>query len=122
MERVPIPKNPELFDRVISDIQKGLADNLPWLDHSFGRAERLVKSINGKKYYTPDVYAGGNDYILIAPDDKVLGNFSFFVIDDGRMWIGSQAGNLTIRLNFRLLYGWICVGLPMRLTIAIRKP
>ena len=51
MERVPIPKNPELFDRVISDIQKGLADNLPWLDHSFGRAERLVKSINGKKYY-----------------------------------------------------------------------
>ena len=82
MERVPIPKNPELFDRVISDIQKGLADNLPWLDHSFGRAERLVKSINGKKYYTPDVYAGGNDYILIAPDDKVVGNFSFFVIDD----------------------------------------
>lgn len=26
MERIPIIKNPELFDRVIANIQKGLAD------------------------------------------------------------------------------------------------
>lgn len=60
MDRVPIIKNPELFDRVIANIQKGLADGLPWLNYSFGRAERLVKSIQGKRYYTPNIYVGGN--------------------------------------------------------------
>ena len=40
MDRVPIIKNPELFDRVIANIQKGLADGLPWLNYSFGRADR----------------------------------------------------------------------------------
>lgn len=81
MERVPIIKNPELFDRVIANIQQGLADGLPWLNYSFGRAERLVKTIQGKRYYTPNIYVGGNEYMLIAPDSKI-GNFSFFVVDD----------------------------------------
>ena len=55
MERVPIIKKPELFDRVIGFIQQGLADGLPWLNYSFGRSERLVKSIQGKRYYTPNI-------------------------------------------------------------------
>lgn len=81
MDRIPIIKNPELFDRVIATIQQGLADGLPWLNYSFGRAERLVKTIQGKRYYTPNLYVGGNEYMLIAPDSKI-GNFSFFVLDD----------------------------------------
>jgi hypothetical protein len=81
INRVPTIANPELFDRVIADIQKGLADNLGWLTRSFGRAERLVKIIGGKRYYTPNVYAGGNEYLPVSPDAK-LGNFSFFVLDD----------------------------------------
>lgn len=81
VNRVPTITNPVLFDRVIVDIQKGLADNLGWLNRSFGRAERLVKMINGKRYYTPNVYAGGNEYLPVSPDSK-LGNFSFFVVDD----------------------------------------
>ena len=52
-----------------------------WLTRSFGRAERLVKIIGGKRYYTPNVYAGGNEYLPVSPDAK-LGNFSFFVLDD----------------------------------------
>lgn len=81
VNRVPTIANPVLFDRVIVDIQKGLADNLGWLNRSFGRSERLVKMINGKRYYTPNVYAGGNEYLPVSPDSK-LGNFSFFVVDD----------------------------------------
>lgn len=81
INRVPIIANPELFDRVIADIQTGLADSLGWLTYSFGRAERLVKMISGKRYYTPNVYTGGNEYLPVSPDAK-LGNFSFFVVDD----------------------------------------
>lgn len=81
INRVPTIANPELFDLVIADIQKGLADNLGWLNRSFGRSERLVKMIGGKRYYTPNVYAGGNEYLPVSPDAK-LGNFSFFVVDD----------------------------------------
>lgn len=81
MDRIPIIQDPQLFDRVIANIQIGLAHGLPWLNYSFGRAERLVKSIQGKRYYTPNIYVGGNDYMLIAPDSNI-GNFSFFTLDD----------------------------------------
>lgn len=81
MDRIPIIQSTELFDKVISYIQMGLADNLKWLDYSFGRAERLVKMINGKRYYSPNIYTGGNDYMLISPDSNI-GNYSFIVLDD----------------------------------------
>ena len=96
MERIPIIKNPELFDRVIANIQKGLADGLPWLNYSFGRSERLVKSIQGKRYYTPNIYVGGNEYMLIAPDSNI-GNFSFFVLDDPQQidWFPGEQNKYT---------------------------
>lgn len=81
MERIPIKKNPRLFDRVIQELQIGLAKSLPWLTHSFGKTERLVKKIGNKKYYTPNIYVGRNEYELIAPD-SMLGNFSFFVLNE----------------------------------------
>lgn len=81
IEKIPIIQNPQLLDKVIGDIQTGLASNIGWLDHSFGKAQKLIKDINGKKYYTPNVYAGGNEYLEVSPDAKI-GNFSFFQIDD----------------------------------------
>lgn len=84
---VPIIKNPVLIDRVIGNIQQGLADNVGWLDAAFGRAQRIAKIIQGKKYFTPNVYAGGtpwrgdNDYIDVSPDANI-GSFCFFVLDD----------------------------------------
>lgn len=81
MDRVPIISRPQLFDRVIADIQRGLADNLAWLDHSFGRAWRLSKMVNGRREYTPNVYIGNNEYLPVMPDEG-LGNFSFFVLSD----------------------------------------
>ena len=81
IDRIPIKENPQLFDKAIAEIQRGLADNLGWLNHSFGRAERLVKMVGTKRVYTPNVYVNGNDYLPLSPD-STLGNFSFFVLDD----------------------------------------
>jgi hypothetical protein len=83
----PVIQNPVMLDRVIGEIQTGLAENLPWLDVAFGRSQRLTKMMNGKKIITPNVYCGGwnghgeNDYIETSPDSKI-GNFSFFEIED----------------------------------------
>lgn len=74
-------ENPQLIERVIGEVQVALSDSLPWLSHVFGKAERLVKMQNGRKYYTPNVYAGGNDYVSVSPDSH-LGNFCFFRCDD----------------------------------------
>lgn len=81
MERVPIIDNPKLFDAVVADIQKGLADNVGWLDHVFGLAERLTRFIDGKKYNTANIFLGNEGYEQIEPC-KELGNFCFFYLRD----------------------------------------
>lgn len=79
--RAPKINNPKLVDRTIGDIQDGLVTGLPWLNYAFGRSERLVKMIDDEKVFTPNIYKGGNEYVLLTPDSKV-GNFSFFYLDD----------------------------------------
>lgn len=93
--RVPIKENPQLFDKVIANIQKGLADNLGWLNYAFGKAERLVKIINGKRVYSPNIYIGGNEYELITPDSNI-GNYSFFTIEDPQSvsWVVGETSKL----------------------------
>lgn len=88
MTRTPIIPNAVMLDAAIGEIQKGLADNLPWLDYAFGRAQKLVKELpNNKKIYTPNVYCGNmegkgvNDYVEVSPD-ACLGNYCFFWVDD----------------------------------------
>jgi len=82
MERIPIKQNPKLFDKAFAGMQLGMGEHLLWLDHIFGKAERLVKVVNGRKYYTPNVFVGGNEYEDITPDATNLGNYSFFVLDE----------------------------------------
>lgn len=83
----PIIANAVMLDAIIGEIQKGLVENISWLNAAFGRSQRLTKQINGKKVITPNVYCGGwkghgpNDYIEVSPDSKI-GNFSFFEVDD----------------------------------------
>lgn len=94
---IPIIENPMLFDRVIAEIQKGLKDNLLWLDHSFGKAQRITKQINGKTYMFPAVYMGmGNEYRDVSPDSN-LGNFCFFVLSEPQTigWIPNQQGSMS---------------------------
>lgn len=101
------PGSPKLFDRAIQDIQNGLA-GLGWMDHIFGRCERLVKVIDGTKYYTPNVYFGKDDYILLTPDNKDLGNYCFFVMDEPET-IGAGMGiQLRMKAPFSLVV-WVKV-------------
>ena len=77
LKRVILRSRPFLYDKVIQDMQQTMADALPWLDHIFGRAERLVKKIDGIRQYTPNVYLGKGEYLPVTPDSR-LGNYSFF--------------------------------------------
>lgn len=79
IDKAPIRENPELLDKVLGEVQIGLIKTLPWLNHAFGRAQRLVKTINKKDYQIPGVYVGKKDYLEMSPDANI-GNFSFFVI------------------------------------------
>lgn len=103
IERIPVISNPELIDRVIADIQKGLADNIGWLNYAFGRAQRLVKAINGKSYFTPNVYAGGNEYLEVSPDANI-GNFCFFQIDDPQYMDWQPKIRGAIRCGYSLIF------------------
>lgn len=86
-KNVPIIPNAVMLDKAIGEIQIALADGLPWLDAAFGRAQKLVKEINGRRIATPNVYCGSsqgcgtNDYLDVSPD-SFKGNFCFFVVDD----------------------------------------
>lgn len=86
--------NPHLFDVAINEIQTALNNECLWLNSIFGRCERLVKEINGNKYYTANWYKGGNDYVLIEPDDY-LGNLCFFVLDEPTNLEPYFAGDVT---------------------------
>lgn len=83
----PVIANAVMLDRVIGEIQQGLVDNLTWLDAAFGRSQRLIKMMNGKRIVTPNVFCGGwkghgeFDYIEVSPDSKI-GNFSFFDVEE----------------------------------------
>lgn len=76
---------PTLADAVISEINTGLTNHFTWLDRAFGRAERIVKKIDGFTYKLPAYFVGDsvhpNDYIELSPDSNI-GNFSFFWMMD----------------------------------------
>lgn len=71
----------KLFDRPIQNLQDALG-KVSYLNHIFGRAERLVKEIDGRRVYTPNVYFRRNNYILLTPDARALGNYCFFVREE----------------------------------------
>lgn len=85
MSNAIISVSPVMLDKIIGEIQTGLAENLDWLDAAFGRCQRITKMVQGKRIVVPNVYAGRrfgpNDYLEVSPDAKI-GNFSFFEIDD----------------------------------------
>lgn len=75
------PERPYLFDKVIQGLQDALGE-LTWLEHIFGRSERLVKMKDGMRHYTPNVYYGKDEYLVLLPDNKALGNYCFFVMEE----------------------------------------
>lgn len=102
--KVPIVQNPELLDRIIGNMQTGLAENLGWLNAAFGRAERLVKTTaSQRRIYTPNVYAGGNEYRDVSPDAEI-GNFCFFWIDDPQEVSWEYGVSIGIKATFSIIF------------------
>lgn len=105
----PVITNPTLADAVIANIQKGLKSNLSWLDAAFGRAERIIKQINGRNLYLPAVYAGDpakpNEYLELSPDSRI-GNFSFFWMLDPQRFTWRPKIRGTFQDPFALIF-WV---------------
>lgn len=108
-DKVQIMPNAVMLDEAIGEIQNGLAAGLPWLDAAFGRAQKLVKQIDGKRYIIPSVYCGGwkgyskNDYIDVLPD-SFKGNFCFFVVDDPQQIDWEQNAEMEHRALFSVIF------------------
>lgn len=102
---VPTKATPYLFDKVIGDLQVILKQQLPWLDYSFGRAERLVKVVDGKRIYTPNIYTSDDQYEVILPDDR-HGCYSFFVLSDPQEVISKTQMEVRIKSPFSLVV-WV---------------
>ena len=89
-----------MFEAVIQQMQVALGDGLSWLDHVFGKAERVEhniselrqyyqKHMHDEPFYTPAVYVGGGKYERIVPDKQDWGNYAFFYMDR-RQDLGDQ--------------------------------
>ena len=102
---LPQYKQPYLYDKVIGEIQQSLEAKLPWLDVAYGRCERLVKTIDGRRYYTPNVYIGRGEYESLLPDDR-RGCYSFFVISEPQQVKQQVQTEVRIKTPFSLIV-WV---------------
>lgn len=99
------PTRAYLFDRVIQGLQDALGD-IAWLTHIFGRSERLVKMKDGMRYYTPNVYYGRDEYIQLLPDNRDLGNYCFFVLEEPQTVTYPMGIQNRVRAPFSLIV-WV---------------
>ena len=99
------PARPYLFDKPIQYLQDALG-TLSWLHHIFGRSERLVQMQDGRKYFTPNVYRGKNEYISLLPDNTALGNYCFFVLDEPQVVSVPMGIQNRLRAPFSLIV-WV---------------
>lgn len=100
------PEEPRLFDRPIQDLQKSITRRLLFMDHVFGRCERLTKVIDGRTVYSPNVYKGKDEYILLTPDNTDLGNYSFFVAEEPETMVSAFGISGRIKAPFSLVV-WV---------------
>lgn len=81
IDKAQKPSNPVMIDRVLACIQDSLIENIGWLDHAFGRAQRLVTKKDYRDHYYPGVYIGHGEYLNVLPGQG-LGNRTYFTVDD----------------------------------------
>lgn len=75
-------QSPVLLDRVLQELRQTLLNKLSWLDLAFGRAYKVVHSLDdGGKFIEPAVYNGNGEYLSMLPNDN-FGNFCWFDIYD----------------------------------------
>ena len=97
------PKEARLFDRPIQDMQRSIGEKLLFMDHIFGRCERLIKEVEGKRIYSPNVYKGNDEYILLTPDNTDLGNYCFFVREEPEQFAVDAGLHSRLRAPFSLV-------------------
>lgn len=99
------PLRPYLFDRPIQALQDALG-GLSWLTHIFGRSERLVQYRDGRQYYTPNVFRERENYISLLPDNRELGNYAFFVMDEPQTVTATMGVQNRLRAPYSLIV-WV---------------
>lgn len=83
MDRIPTKNQPKLFEAVIQEMQVALGNELAWLNHVFGKAEKTKQDYRQHKgYVSPSVYVGGGKYERIVPDQNDWGNYAFFYMEE----------------------------------------
>ena len=100
------PKKARLFDRPIQDLQQSIGRKLLFMDHVFGRAERLVKEINQRRVFSPNIYKADGEYILLTPDNTELGNYCFFVREEPEVMVEAFGNHGRMRCPFSLIV-WV---------------
>ena len=100
IDRIPLKNEPRLMEAVVQQMQVQLGAGLSWLDHIFGKAERVEhniselrqyyqKHLHDEPFYTPAVYIGQGKYERIVPDKQDWGNYAFFYLER-RQELGDQ--------------------------------
>jgi len=111
MPTIPQPVDPKLIDVALLEIQTALTSKLSWLNHAFGKAQKLVELKEKRQVKFPAVYIGKEDYLKMFPDSHI-GNFTFFDIEDGqdiahmgrRVQDYRTKGGLIVWFDFRTVY------------------
>lgn len=100
--QVPTLIDPQLIDKAFMEIQTSLVAKLDWLDHAFGKAQRLKEQVEGKTVIYPGVYVGQEEYLNVFPDEHI-GNFTFFDSYDGEDLDHKGRGNISFSAKFGLI-------------------
>lgn len=100
---VPKPDVPAFIDKVVVQIQDSLKAKLPWLNYSFGRAQKLVTLKDKQNYFYPGVHIGKGTYINVLPDQK-LGNYSFFIIEDPQNVDFRVHSSSNVKLKYAIVF------------------
>lgn len=70
------------IDHAVNEIRKVIA-TIPWIERAYFIADRLTKTLNGRRFYFPATYAPGDDkrieYFQMTPDNDFTGR-SFFLV------------------------------------------
>ena len=111
MDRIPQKTNPKMFDLAVLPIQKALADNLPWLNHSIGICEHLTDIKNKKPFNFAALYLSNEQYEQIMPCEE-LGNFSFFYLRDPQVTMAKDRNLIKSPYSLILWYNLTEVSLP----------
>lgn len=101
---VPKITNPALIDKAIGEMQDVLKAKLPWIDHVFGRAQRLITIKDGDKgYQYPGIHLWDGRYISMFPDAK-YGNFAFFFIEDPQIVKALSRGYNSLQVSASVVF------------------